>query len=213
MRNLVTAGAALILLSACGDSSSSNQDSGDRPTAEVKQTYPDIMDQINEMDLPEEQADFEKGVFVIYFKAKSDYDAAPNDAIKSNIQQKWGKEFCKWVNDHKTFTGWKGKLVELSQPNVTVIYRIDLGLGLQLQNDPQGDLDTTSPADKALLALHVPSDITVSGKFADALMGDCNVPYNLLSKDLFEKSRFEIDATSINGALAKGTGGAGGASS
>ncbi len=148
---------------------------------------------------PASEKAFRTDLINLYEDAKGQYDGAPNDVARTQVRDQWDKDFCSFLAKRLTFIGWKGRLDELSQPNVVVIFNINIGYGMKLVNDSWNDLSLDSPAYKIISQVSPGSEVTVSGKFAPPLMGDCNTPSMPLNGDVSD-IQFEVVLTEFNGA-------------
>lgn len=149
---------------------------------------------------PSEKA-FRADLLNLYQQAKDQYNIAPNDVARTQIRDQWNKDFCAFIVQRRNFTGWTGRLDRLSQPNVTVIFNINIGDGLKLINAPFTDLSVKSPAYKLISRVSQGSNVTVSGYFAPPLTGECNNPSMALDDDISD-TQFNVVLTAFNGAPA-----------
>lgn len=148
---------------------------------------------------PFSEKSFRTDLIQLYQNDKYLYDNAINDVAKSQIRDKWERDFCSFLSKRIDFHGWKGRLDQISQPNIVVIFNINIGNGIKLVNSPFNDLDLKSPAYKVISQTPQGSEVTVSGKFAPSLLGDCNTPSMPLNGDVSD-IQFKVVLTSFNGA-------------
>lgn len=149
------------------------------------------------------QRQFENDEIALYEKYLTPYQNAPNDIVRHQLQESWDADFCSFLSAHSSFEGWQGVVIRLSQPNITVLFLFDMGRGVSFSNDTFHDLDTSSPAYRAISSLHTGDIITISGSFAQGRLTKCDMtPTILLDTDAINDVYFNVSLSSINGASA-----------
>ena len=196
----IAAATACGLLAGCGPDQSSQTD-GDAQVALAGNPLPSYSPVQGQ---PPSEVSFEQQLIGRYLSDQNQYDNQPNDLSKHQFQDTSDKNLCSLVRSHTPFKNWTGTITQIDQPNVTVLFTIDIGNGFKLQNDTMHDLSLDSPAYKVISKLHVGDQVTVSGDISvDGIVGTCDdYPTWSLSDHKIGTGVFNVTLSELNGASA-----------